>query len=134
MVFRGVVARVEPAEAPWRTSLRSGWCTVKSWFGGDAADSCMADAYIAHHWENYGFVAAFRVADVWKGTPQREVRVRSDVPGGGSCGLGWVVNDEWVIYAYGTTLLATDGCSRSTFGAGVTAESDALGPPTVSIR
>jgi hypothetical protein len=134
MVFRGVVTGVEPAEAVWRSNLRSSWCTVKDWLGGPDADTCMANAYIARNWENYGFVATFRVTAVWKGASQREVRVRSDVPGGGSCGLGWAVGDEWVIYAYGTALLASDGCSRSKFGDSVAGESKALGVPAASYQ
>lgn len=133
-VFRGVVIAVEPAEARWRTRLRSSWCTIRNWLCGPDTETCLANAYIANQWENYGFVATFRVEAVWKGVEQHEVRVRSNVPGGGSCGLGWAVGDEWIIYAYGTTLLATDGCTRSKFGARVAAESEALGDPVGSLR
>jgi hypothetical protein len=98
MVFRGVITAVEPAEAAWRSHLRSGWCIVKGLVGGPDADICIANDYTGHP-ENYGFVATFRITAVWKGAPLREVRVRTDVPGGGSCGLGWVAGEEWVVYA-----------------------------------
>jgi hypothetical protein len=132
-VFRGVITAVEPAEPAWRSHLRSGWCTVKSLVGGPDADICIGDFYLRHP-ESYGHIATFRVIAIWKGAPQREVRVRTDVPGGGSCGLGWVAGEEWVLYAYGTTLLEASGCSRSRFGERVAAESEALGTPVVSFE
>jgi hypothetical protein len=134
-VFRGVITGVEPAEPPWRSSLRAGWCTAKDWLGGADASSCVFDAYIARHWENYGFVATFQVKAIWKGITQHQVRVRSDVPGGGSCGLGWAVGDEWVVYAQGSKLLSTNGCMRHAYGAKDAAdESQALGVPAVSFK
>jgi hypothetical protein len=133
-VFRGVVVAVERAEPEWRSSTRAGWCTVKHWFGGPDSDTCIVQSYIARHWENYGFIATFRVTSVWKGPEVRELRVRSNVPGGGSCGLGWAVGGEWVVYAYGAPLLSTDGCSRSKFGERVSEESRLLGEPRTTLR
>lgn len=133
-VFRGVIVAVERAEPAWRRSMRAAGCSLKHLLGGQAADACMFEADEARHWENYGFVATFRVTSVWKGAQLRELRVRSHEPGGGSCGLGWAVGDEWVIYANGPGLLSTSGCSRSAYSEHASEESRLLGKPRISFE
>jgi hypothetical protein len=128
-VFRGTVLAVEPAESRYAAAARRAWCTVKGWAGGEDADTCDIQAHIKRNWETFGFIATFRVQATWKGSDATTMRVRSNPFGGGSCGVAWQVGDEWVIYAYGSRLLYTDGCSRSRFGAAAASEAKALGKP-----
>jgi len=91
-------------------------------------------AHIDRHWNTFGFIATFRVEASWKGLATPTIRIRSDPPGGGSCGLGWRAGDQWVIYAYLSELLSTNGCSRSRFGEAAIGESRALGKPSMETR
>ena len=125
-VFRGVITAVEPAESVWRSRSRWLWCAAKDWVGGPSPDACVLDAHFANGWKTYGFFASFEVHQVWKGDLSASVRVRSDPPGGGSCGVFWNVGDRWLVYAYGDDYLSTSGCTRSAHGSDIPAEAELL--------
>lgn len=135
-VFRGTVVRVDGAESVWRSRLRTVWCTVKDWLGGESVDACFFDGYAAQGWENYGFIATFRVVSVWKGPATHQIRVRSGEPSLTSCEMFWEIGADWVIYAYGDGLLHTNACvrNRGADSASAAEEAQKLGEPRESFQ
>ncbi|GMV16444.1 MAG: hypothetical protein AMXMBFR56_46680 [Polyangiaceae bacterium] len=63
---------------------------------------------------NDGLLVDFEVARVWKGPLDARRRILTGY-GGGDCGLGASVGDDWLIYAHGDGGVAyANICSRST--------------------
>jgi hypothetical protein len=125
-VFRGAIVAVSPEETAVMFTVRRLWCAGRRVVGAEALPEC----YEAKD----GFVATFLVSAVWKGEVGSTVRVKSDRPGGGSCGLHWEVGADWLIYAHGSGRLSTSFCSRSVRGSDAAVEAGVLGPPRTVIE
>lgn len=68
----------------------------------------------------------FQVSEVWKGSVKSTIIVESGM-GGGDCGAGFVDDEEYLVYAYGTGPYYTSMCTRTASLSAATEDLDELG-------
>lgn len=79
----------------------------------------------------------FQVSEVWKGPVEDTIVVTTGM-GGGDCGSGFVMDEEYLVFAYGTGPYGTSMCSRTALLSAATEDLEELGegeipPPSTRV-